>query len=735
MKILSRLFILFFILGFALITQAQTLSKKQQHTVNKLFKKKGEVYFKFNINTRDEIGILTKIISIDNVKDNVVYAYADKEGFIKFLLLNYPYTVLPNPNTLQKVKTKNTSSLKQLQLQSWNTYPTYSSYESIMNQFVTNYPAICKLVNIGTLASGRKLLILKISDNVNVKEDEPQFLYTSSMHGDETAGYVGMLNYIDYLLSSYGTNARVTNLINSMELWINPLANPDGTYAGGNNTVNGATRYNANNVDLNRNYPDPQAGQHPDGKSWQPETQAFMHFADTMHFVMSANFHGGSEVANYPWDTWAALHADNNWWIRESKKYADTAQANSPSGYFTSVTASGYTNGYAWYQVTGGRQDYMNYSKHCREFTVEISNTKILPNTSLTNNFNYNYRSWLNYMEEALHGICGIVKDSCSNQPIRAKIFISGHDHDSSEVYSALPIGDYHRPIYQGTYNVTFSSPGYQSKTINGISVTNGNATVVNIFLKPTVLPAVTSTISSSNTVICQGDTAVFNASVINGGSTPVYQWNVNGVNAGTNSAVFSSSSINNGDVVACIINSSNVCASGNPATSNSLTVTVNPLPPTPVITQVSSNLSSSAASGNHWYNTSTGIITGATGTTYSPATSGSYYVIVTDGNGCNSDTSNVIVFIYTGINEINNETFTVYPNPNKGDFNIDLNAFGNKNITIEIFDVLGNRLLDEHATGRSTKISFGNFKSGVYFIKVSGENTSHVQKIMVEGK
>ena len=84
--------------------------------------------------------------------------------------------------------------------------------------------------------------------------------------------------------------------MNGLDIWINPLANPDGCYHGGNSSVSGATRYNANSVDLNRNFADPDDGPHPDGNSYQPETNIFMAFADTMHFTMSANFHGGAEL-------------------------------------------------------------------------------------------------------------------------------------------------------------------------------------------------------------------------------------------------------------------------------------------------------------------------------------------------------------------------------------------------------------------------------------------------------
>src|ERR1035437_1905398 len=74
---------------------AQTLTPKQQKTVDKLFKKHGDVYFKFNITSKEEINTLTKIISIDNVKNNEVFAYANKSGFAKFIVLNYQYTILP----------------------------------------------------------------------------------------------------------------------------------------------------------------------------------------------------------------------------------------------------------------------------------------------------------------------------------------------------------------------------------------------------------------------------------------------------------------------------------------------------------------------------------------------------------------------------------------------------------------------------------------------------------------
>ena len=477
-KILLLLFYSFFFLITTLKAQ-NTISISEK--VEKIFGKKTEIQFKFTITSKAEINKLTKIISIDKVNGNEVLAYANKKEFTKFSQLGYSYEIINTEGNRTDIKMMDNINSKAIQ--AWDFYPTYNTYDSLMTRFQANYPNLCRTFSIKTLTSGRKLLFVKISKNPDSTENEPKFLYTSSIHGNELTGYVLMLRLIDYLLSNYGSNARVTNIINNMEIWINPLANPDGAYAGGNNTVDSATYNNGNNINLNRNYPDPQNGQHPDGEAWQPETMAFMALADSVQFTMSANFHGGVEVANYPWDTWSQLPADNNWWNYVCREYADTIHIYN-SSYFTYLN-NGITNGFAWYEVAGGRQDYMNYFKHCREVTMEISNIKTPPASTLPNYWNYSYRSMLNYMEECLYGIRGIVTDSITGIPLKAKVFIQGYDIDSSHVYSMLPLGNYFRPIYTGSYNVTYSSTGYYSKTVN-ITATNKTSVIKNIQLVKT---------------------------------------------------------------------------------------------------------------------------------------------------------------------------------------------------------------------------------------------------------
>jgi Zinc carboxypeptidase len=199
-----------------------------------------------------------------------------------------------------------------------------------------------------------------------------------------------------------------------------------------------------------------------------------MDFIHDHHFVMSANFHGGAEVMNYPWDTWYPgspdfkPHADNSWFEFICHEYADTAQKYGPSGYLTDLD-DGVTNGAEWYTIAGGRQDYVTYFRQGREVTMEISNTKRPSAIDLPQYWDANYRSLLNYMEQALYGIRGTVKDADTGMPVKAYLHIPGHDRENSEVYSDSLYGFFTRLLDQGTYSIEFTASGYFPLTVDDI--------------------------------------------------------------------------------------------------------------------------------------------------------------------------------------------------------------------------------------------------------------------------
>lgn len=102
-----------------------------------------------------------------------------------------------------------------------------------------------------------------------------------------------------------------------------------------------------------------------------------------------------------------------------------------------------------------------------REFTLEISEDKMPLASQLPNFWEYNYRSFLNYIEQTGFGIRGAVTDSVTGQPLIAEVYIEDHEKDSSWIYSTAATGIYFRPVYAGIWDVTFSAPGFFSKNIS----------------------------------------------------------------------------------------------------------------------------------------------------------------------------------------------------------------------------------------------------------------------------
>jgi hypothetical protein len=464
-----------FAILLATLICGSVFAQKSQQELSQLMQERNEYYFTFNLNGNDDLNAIARTISVDRIDGNLVTAYANKKAFANFQKLGYETTLQTPPSLLEEVAMWDGTNRAEYD---WDSYPTYSAYEAMMFQFATDHPDKCEIIELGTLPSGRKILIAHLNNGTS--EGKPKFLYTSTIHGDETTGWILMLRLIDYLLEN-PNEPEVQTVMENMDLYIGPNTNPDGTYHAGNNNVNGATRYNANGVDMNRNYADPHGSPHPDGEEYQQETLWFMQFADENAFVMAANYHGGAEVMNYPWDNTYTLHPDDAWWQLISHEYADLTHEVNPN-YMTDYN-NGITNGAQWYMIGGGRQDYMNGYAQCREITIECSNSKMPYGSQLPSFWNYNKNSIFAFMTQCLYGIHGTVTDAANGQPLNATVTITNHDDAFSVVESHLPAGDYHRPIKGGTYEVTYACNGYYPQTFT-ITVGDGETVIQDVQLE-----------------------------------------------------------------------------------------------------------------------------------------------------------------------------------------------------------------------------------------------------------
>ena len=404
-------------------------------------------------------------------------------------------------------------------------YHTYATLTSELQSIAAARPDLTRLESLGQSVQGRELWMMKISDNPGISEDEPAVRYIAAIHGDEVVGKEISIGLIHYLLDGYGTDPRVTALVNNTEIWILPSMNPDGTEL--------SQRYNASGSDLNRSFPD-QFSDPNDTPTGRPaEVQAVMNWGFVHSVNLSANFHGGVLVANYPFDGQPAGQSiysacpDDVPFVSLARTYAD----HNPSMYASNSDASfwnGICNGADWYTVTGGMQDWNYVYRGTWDITMELG-TKWPAASTLPSYWSENLESMLSYFERAQEGVRGVVTDAVTGAPLKATIKVAGNAQPS---YGDPDAGDYHRILLPGTYTIEVSAAGHVTALLNNVVVVPGGpATRRDVALQPSTINLQPSNFrvldgTGGNTFLDPGETTDFSVILRNLGG---YASNVTG--------------------------------------------------------------------------------------------------------------------------------------------------------------------------------------------------------------
>ena len=416
-------------------------------------------------------------IDLDHHRTNdKVHAFVTDEEYNQIFNMGFGITDIPNQAKLYYQQlTSNNHDLRD----PMRSYHNYDELTDFLQGINSQYPDITNLISIGQSVQGRELWVLEVSDSPGVNELEPEFKYVANMHGDETVGRELSLFLIEWLVQEYGTNQRATDLVNNTSIFIMPSMNPDGFESG--------DRYNANGVDLNRDFPDQFDDPNNSINGRQPETRAMMEWTWNHNFVLSANMHTGALVANYPYDgpnsgTYSAA-PDNDLFIQLARCYAD-AHPNMESGGFN----NGITNGAEWYAVFGGMQDWNYVWESDFEITLEQNETKWPNSDQLPGLWEEHREPMIAYIEQVHKGVRGVILDSESSMPLNATILVEGIDHN---VFTDSENGDYYRLLTPGTYTITAQSFGYVSES-QIITVNESNYVELNfsLFIDPWLLEA-----------------------------------------------------------------------------------------------------------------------------------------------------------------------------------------------------------------------------------------------------
>ncbi|MFJ3666080.1 M14 family metallopeptidase [Streptomyces sp. NPDC090106] len=164
-------------------------------------------------------------VSIDEVDDHGVVISGRAAQIAKLRAQGYDITPLG-------AAPDRSSSADEFQLFDFpsadSNYHNYAEMTSAINSAVAAYPSIVSQQVIGTSYQGRNIVAIKISDNVGTDEAEPEVLFTHHQHAREHLTVEMALYLLSELTSDYGTDSRVTSMVNNREIWIVPDLNPDG---------------------------------------------------------------------------------------------------------------------------------------------------------------------------------------------------------------------------------------------------------------------------------------------------------------------------------------------------------------------------------------------------------------------------------------------------------------------------------------------------------------------------
>lgn len=234
-------------------------------------------------------------------------------------------------------------------------YRDFAGVEATLKKIAADFPEIARLETYGQSTEGRPLHLLKISDNVSADEaDEPRLLIDAATHGDEIITTEVVLRLLEELVHGYGSDTRLTNIVNQNAIYVAPVVNPDGFVQ--------RDRY-ADGVDPNRQYPYPKKpDRHPIGI-----IQSLMDLFARHHFKGSITFHASGELVMYPWGYTHDPISNET----DRSDFAAMADRMAEENHYTAGPIADVI-----YVAEGSSADYYYWKHQTKAMAVELTSSK-----------------------------------------------------------------------------------------------------------------------------------------------------------------------------------------------------------------------------------------------------------------------------------------------------------------------------------------------------------------------
>jgi len=372
-------------------------------------------------------------------------------------------------------------------------YPTLDEVLARMRRTASMAPRIARFVDLteelGAPATfeNRHIHALRISDNAAWDEDEPAVLVMAGLHARELVNPLIALDVAERLVTGYGVDPAITEVVDAYEIWIAPIWNPDGyAYVFSDDNLWRKNRQPFDDgvgVDLNRNFPygwesdcagaTSAASRFYKGPSpaSDRETRAMLGFTEEIRFAKVLEFHSpgrevlwGSPCSQMPFDGFAH----------------DAAVALSE--------ALGYSGRTRTSSADGEHHQWQSARIGALSFLAETETSWQPPYDAALAEVEQVWPGVLWFLRRPI-SISGHVTDGCTSAPLSAAIDLSGEEIATPQrLESGGPYGRFQATLPPDSYRLTFTAPGYLSQ-VQSVEVGRSSAAVLEVALVPSAPP------------------------------------------------------------------------------------------------------------------------------------------------------------------------------------------------------------------------------------------------------
>lgn len=324
----SIVFIVFSLLSFGLFSQNELYYRVKINGTNKDIKTLASIGVTVDHGEHGPNSLITEISESELTllkNSHVPYELliSDMASYYENRNKNAQKTQAP---TAGACNTPNIITPSHFHLGSMGGFFTLNEMINIIDSMRLLYPnliSIKQAISTTNSIEGRPIYYVKISDNPDTDEPEPEVMYDALHHAREAASLSQLIYYMWYLLENYNSNPQIQAIVNNTEMYFVPCVNPDGYVYNQTTNPNGGGMWRKNRkvngggtfgVDLNRNYGYQwgydNVGSSPTSSSdtyrgtaafSEPETQAMRDFCTTRNFKFALNNHTYSNLLIYPW--------------------------------------------------------------------------------------------------------------------------------------------------------------------------------------------------------------------------------------------------------------------------------------------------------------------------------------------------------------------------------------------------------------------------------------------------